>query len=195
MLRFLMALDRQKTIPSAITAGTTLRLDLDIDNLLASDGGSIAISFRGPGDIEDSDFTYGVDGDTFTVDVASTITTNWPAGIYQYTIKHTDASDVVDLVGSARLEILADPANESKKEARTFTEIFLSRVQALAKELALNPYKTIQFGDTIYSAQNITDLHNLIIEYEARLVREQQADIVAQGGNAQYDIAFELDEL
>lgn len=184
-----MALDRLTNIPSAITAGSNLRLDLDITNLPASDGGSIALYFRGPGDIPATNLSYGTDGDSFTVDALASVTTAWKAGIYEYTIKHTDDAGIVDVAGSGRIEILDDPANQSKLDVRTFTEIFLSRLQELASELARNPYKTIQLGDTIYSSQNLVELNNLIIEYEGKLVREQLAEQNKQGKNTQFDVS------
>ena len=183
-----MAQDRPTKIPSAMTAGSTLRMTLDFEDILASAGGSIVMYIRGPADIPDSDFTYGTDGDSFTIDVPASLTTNWKAGTYQYTIKHTDAT-ATDPVDSGRIEILDDPANETNIEARTFTEIFLDRLKEVAKEIALNTYKTIQIQDTIYSSFNLKDLHELIETYEAKLVREQLADQSKQGANTQFDVS------
>ena len=190
-----MAYDRQTTIPILFTAGSTLRLDLSFNGLLASAGGSIALYVRGPGDILDSHFTYGVDGDIFTIDSTATITALWPAGIYSYTIKHTDTADIVDTVQTGRIEIVADPATETKKDARTFTEIFLDRIQENAKELARDQYKTMQIQDSIFSQQNLHELHNLIEIYENRLTNEKNAELNKQGINTQYDVAFELHDL
>ena len=109
--------------------------------------------------------------------------------------KICDTADIVDIAMFGRLEILADPAQESTKEARTFTEIFLGRLQELAKELANNPYKTIQLQDQIYSAQNLKELNELIETYEARQFNEEQAELNKQGQDTSYDIVCKFNEL
>ncbi len=185
-----MALDRLKTIPSAITSGTNLRLTLTFNGILASDGGSIVMYMRGVGEIPATDFSYGTDGDAFTIDALPAATVIWTAAFYQYTIIHTDIDGVSDLVASGRIEVIADPVNESKKDARTYNEIFLSRLQENAKEIAMNQYKTIQIGDMIYSSQNLPDLHKLIVEYEARVINDNLAEQNKQGKNTQFDIAI-----
>jgi len=194
MLKWFMAYDRLTTIPSAFTAGSRLAIDFNIPELPAGEGGSIAIYFRGPGDIPDTDFSYGTDGDNFTIDVAGSITTNWTAGIWRYTIKHTDTAGAVDTIQTARIEILPDPEHLSTIEARTDNEIILSRLYELKKDMVLNPYKTIQFMDKIYSSHNLIELQDLIEKYEVRVKNEQLADANKKGINTQFDISVEFTE-
>lgn len=187
-----MALDRLTTIPIAITSGTNLRLTLTFNGILASDGGSIVMHMRGIGEIPESDISYGTDGDAYTIDVLPAASSLWTPAFYQYTIIHTDTDGVSDLLTSGRLEVIADPVNESKKDARTNNEIFLSRLYETAKEIAMNQYKTIQLGDMIYSGQNLPDLHKLIVEYENRVIGDNLAEQSKQGKNTQFDVTYQF---
>ncbi|MCK5012246.1 MAG: hypothetical protein KAS66_00340 [Candidatus Omnitrophica bacterium] len=185
-----MAYDRLNNIPIAFTAGSNLRIDLSLPSLLASEGGSIAVYFRGPGDVPDGDFTTGTDGDLFTIDALPAATTKWPPGIYAYTIKHTDTAGIVDIAKYGTIEILYDPIQKTTHEARTFTAIFLERLQELALEISKNPYKTIQLQDSIYSLQNMEQLEALIEKYKNMKFDESQADLLRQGKDVSNDIVF-----
>jgi hypothetical protein len=187
-----MASDRLTSLPVAFTAGTNLRIDLSFDEHLASAGGTLAVYFRGPGTIADSDFVISTDDDAFTIDVTAAATTLWPIGTYQYTVKHTDTDTIAEVVLSGKIDILPDPVNQTNIEARTVNEIMVARIETLIQELALNPYKQIMISDKQYSLQNLPELQELLDEYKSKVFEESQAESNRQGNYKQYDVSFQF---
>ena len=69
--------------PTSFFAGDTVTWDKSLSDYKASEGWTLQYRFRGPaGTALGSPISASADGDDFTVTVAASVTTTWPAGNY-----------------------------------------------------------------------------------------------------------------
>lgn len=165
------------TIPSKITAGTTLDLRLTLAAFLAPDW-SASLILRGPSQIT---ITGTADGAQHRLAKSATDTADWTKGFYAYALRVERDGEVVE-VETGTLEVLPDlAAITSPHDATGHLRKVLAAIEAVIEARATTDQMSYKIGNRELQRMPVTDLLKLRSTYQAELRR---AEAAARGGSS-----------
>lgn len=144
----------------------------------ASDGWALAYVLLGPAKVE---ITASADGDDFAVSVAASVSALWDVGWYEWSAFASKGTERY-LVGTGRLEVLADPAEGTTADARSHAVKMLAAIEAVLEGRATADIEE-------YTAPNglalkkipVADLLQLRDRYRAELAAEARRERRSRG--------------
>lgn len=158
-------------LPSKFTAGTTFTQTVTTTAYPATDW-SMRVLLRGPQPI---DIVGGSDQNIHTLDASATETASWPAGVYWYSVRVTNADgDVVELE-SGKIEILPDIATiGGEYDGRSHAEKTLEAIEAVIEKRATIDQRRYRINNRELERMLPSDLMRFR-DYYKDIVRKEQA--------------------
>ncbi|MGN6657562.1 MAG: hypothetical protein ACTHKN_01095 [Achromobacter mucicolens] len=157
-------------LPASVTAGLTFQAVLSLPDYPAPDW-SVSAILRGPQSIDLDATPQGTD---HVLNVAAATTTGWAAGVYWYSLRATNGSQVLE-AESGRIEILADLAAVSGTfDGRTEAERALAAIDAVLSKRATQDQQRYTINNRELWRTPIADLIKLRAFYAARVRRERR---------------------
>jgi hypothetical protein len=158
-----------KTLPETCTAGLDFHAAVHARDYPAPQW-TLSAFLRGPRSI---DLTATGDGDTFTFDVPAAETSQWVAGEYWYTLRATNGSAVVEVVGG-RLTVKPDLAAMTEPyDGRSLAELALESIEAVLAKRATQDQQRYTINGRELWRTPIPELLKLRTFYAVQVSRER----------------------
>lgn len=172
-----MAAPTPQTEPAQLIAGDSAKWLKSLPDYLPADDWQLSYTLvNATGKIT---FAAGAEGDAHLVNVAPSVTTAWPAGIYTWRAQISNG-DEAHTVASGTIKV-APTFGTDTLEARSFARQALANVEAYL----LNPQNLTAASYSIagrtLSRIGSAELLTLRDKYKAEVAREDAADRVARG--------------
>lgn len=157
-------------LPANATAGLTFAASVTLADYSTADW-TLTAALRGPAAI---DLEADADGlTTFKFGATAAVTAEWAPGVYWYTVRVTDGTDVIE-VSKGQLEVLPDLAAVTDPfDGRSESEIALDAIKAvLAKRASIDQERYVINNRELWRTP-IADLLKLRAFYASQVQRER----------------------
>lgn len=159
----------QTQFPKEVQAGLSLKVTIDAPTFLAPEW-SLTAHLRGQSAI---DITAQGLGTAFTFSVPASVTANYAPGLYAFSIRASDGTDVFE-VESGQLEILTDVASlGAEHDARGHAEKVLASIEAVIEGRANKDQQQYTINGRTLVRTPIADLIELRKTYQREVARKK----------------------